>query len=85
MIEKPTLFVLGAGASCPYGYKTGFYLRKDIIDNLPTYFRGFKDQELASLEEDIIKEFIHVFSNTPTSISIDRFLQFNNNFQHIGK
>ncbi len=30
MIEKRTVFVLGAGASCPYGYPSGAQLRKRI-------------------------------------------------------
>ena len=38
MIETPTLFVLGAGASKPYGYPTGPELRSEIV---PTLFHGF--------------------------------------------
>jgi len=34
MIKTPTLFILGAGASKPYGYLTGAELRADIINNL---------------------------------------------------
>lgn len=30
MIDKRTVFVLGAGASCPYGYPSGAQLRKQI-------------------------------------------------------
>jgi len=31
MIEHNTVFILGAGASVPYGYPTGNKLRHDII------------------------------------------------------
>jgi len=31
MIDTPTLFILGAGASKPYGYPTGAELRTDIV------------------------------------------------------
>ena len=34
MIDKQTVFILGAGASAPYGYPTGKQLRQQIIDNL---------------------------------------------------
>ena len=34
MITKPTVLVLGAGASNPYGYPTGRQLKKLIIDNV---------------------------------------------------
>lgn len=30
MFEKPTVFILGAGASVPYAYPTGFQLQEDI-------------------------------------------------------
>lgn len=34
MIDKQTVFILGAGANAPYGYPTGKQLRQQIIDNL---------------------------------------------------
>lgn len=34
MIDKQTVFILGAGASVPYGYPTGTQLRQQIIENL---------------------------------------------------
>lgn len=33
MINTPTVFILGAGASVPYGYPTGASLRASIIRN----------------------------------------------------
>jgi hypothetical protein len=35
MIEEPTLFILGAGAHCPYGLPDGGTLYKEIIKALP--------------------------------------------------
>ncbi len=32
MIEQETVFILGAGASFPYGYPNGDELRKSIIE-----------------------------------------------------
>ena len=43
MIERPTLFVLGAGASEPYGYPTGAELRRYICDIFPGLFSDFID------------------------------------------
>jgi len=33
MIKTKTLFILGAGASAPFGYPTGIELRKAILTN----------------------------------------------------
>jgi len=34
MIKERTLLILGAGASCPYGYPSGAKLRKELYDHL---------------------------------------------------
>ena len=33
MIDTPTLFILGAGASVPYGFPVGAQLKRHIIKN----------------------------------------------------
>ena len=38
MITKPTVFILGAGASKPYGYPTGDGLKDFIVDQFPSMF-----------------------------------------------
>ena len=42
MIKEETVFILGAGASCPYGYPDGKELREQICSNFAreskTYF-----------------------------------------------
>lgn len=57
MIEIPTLLILGAGASKPYGYPTGLELTKLIVDDLAeiehnesgwTYDLGYDMADLVS-------------------------------------
>jgi len=47
MIKRPTVLILGAGASNPYGFPTGLGLSQSIIGNLrplgPNESRGEKD------------------------------------------
>jgi hypothetical protein len=43
MFDNPTVFILGAGASCHYGYPTGEDLVKSVVDNVRVaagYFRA---------------------------------------------
>ncbi len=41
MIDKRTVFVLGAGASCPYGFPTARELRDEIIENFEHRYERF--------------------------------------------
>lgn len=51
MITKNTLFILGAGASVPYGYPTGRELRKLLISNSSdrlSYSKMFNEESLKT-------------------------------------
>jgi hypothetical protein len=91
MIEQETVFILGAGASAPYGYPTGNGLRNAICQGFPK-----KLQKLLPISQTVIPretlrglirdsgEFANTFdlSNTP---SIDLFLARNPRFSQVGK
>jgi hypothetical protein len=89
MIDIPTLFILGAGASKPYGYPTGAELRADIINNYSKYFDRLKDVVQRDLGNALhigrqIKKFVDIFSKSSIS-SIDKFLSLNPNYAACGK
>jgi hypothetical protein len=50
MIDRSTVFILGAGASVPYGYPTGFQLRNDIIGSFPRELEGLLTKSGADTE-----------------------------------
>lgn len=78
MIEVPTVFILGAGASEPYEYPLGTELRTKIVDNLRQNRSkhkeiidldlGYSEKEIIEFADDLYK------SNTYT---IDDFLKCN--------
>lgn len=89
MIDVPTLFILGAGASKPYGYPTGIELRSEIIRNLSSEIEGLltksslMPRQKVSLQRQA-KEFLEHFSRSPVD-SIDKYLALNPYFSYIGK
>jgi len=89
MIENKTVFVLGAGASRPYGYPSGIELRKEIYthfyDKYEAYIKPYaKNMKHLESELDEAKEFTDKFHKSPIK-SIDLFLALNREFQDIGK
>lgn len=90
MIDKPTVFILGAGASVPYGYPTGEGLREDICKNFLDRIVGLV-KEVYSSQPDVAlttaketQRFTSAFLNSSTP-SIDLFLSRNISFADIGK
>lgn len=89
MITEPTLFILGAGASKPYNYPTGYELKKDIAVTFHNrYFEvigvnNSSKQEIQSLKTHI-DDFINRLRNS-TSPSIDLWLARNPDYLSIGK
>lgn len=89
MIENKTVFVLGAGASCPYGYPSGIKLREDIISNFCDQYQHYMDAD-PNLKQDITMEsnkakgFTDKFKKSSTK-SIDLFLARNTEFKDVGK
>lgn len=91
MIDTPTVFILGAGASKPYGYPTGKKLREYICNTMPNVIEIYLYRGENSLNNNetnyTIKraqKLAEVFSSSSTS-SIDLFLSRNTDFEAIGK
>lgn len=87
MIDTPTLFILGAGASKPYGYPTGAELRKDIIDNCHNELKslpGIKNTISGESALDRIDMFKNCFFKSSLK-SIDKYLALNPDDSNIGK
>lgn len=87
--NKRTVFVLGAGASCPYGYPSGAQLRTQIcLDLKRAYLEHLKksqpDQTIRQKNYKEICDFIDTFSNSSTQ-SIDLFIARNPRFAAVGK
>jgi DNA segregation ATPase FtsK/SpoIIIE-like protein len=89
MISEETVFILGAGASNPYGYPTGKELRSLICKDFPRrYERFIKGDSENSTTWDFLSpeasDFAQRFSKSTTP-SIDLFLARNTHFSDIGK
>lgn len=96
MIKEQTVFVLGAGASNPYGYPTGQGLRKEICDrsvsDINRYFSSHvppskwpNDRKLwLSQQSNNAETFRNTFRDSSTK-SIDLFLARNPDYMRIGK
>lgn len=90
MIDIPTLFILGAGASNPYGYPTGDGLRADIINNFDSYFNKLLDINPPNIPLNVLQtqraipRFIEHFKGSSIA-SIDKYLALNPIDSYIGK
>jgi hypothetical protein len=89
MITKNTVFILGAGASAPYGYPVGIGLRDDICLNfaqdIETLLRK-SNTEYSYLMDllELIPDFVQAFRMSRNK-SIDRWLSVNPRYKEIGK
>lgn len=86
---KETVFILGAGASCPYGFPSGRELREQIcseyVADCEDYLRAKKTPEaFISLETKEANKFVDKFRKSTTK-SIDLFLARNPEFSRAGK
>lgn len=83
MIDKDTVFILGAGASMPYGYPSGSGLRKVIFDRLGSS-SVIKKMEGLGFNEGEISKFRQGLKFSATS-SVDSFIEHRQAFIYIGK
>lgn len=89
MITESTVFILGAGASVPYGYPSGKQLRWDICKNFVNRIISLgpihhhPEPEVKVILEKA-RPFCEAFFKSSTS-SIDLFLNRNRDFSEIGK
>jgi len=84
MIKTPTLFVLGAGASAPYGYPLGADLITEILRLTTPAAGAFWTLLLAEYHQPKVEEFHKALAESDPR-SIDDFLESNPQFLDIGK
>ena len=89
MISEETVFILGAGANCPYGFPTGAQLRKEICYDFKRQYLDYVNQKYTTIKErDLrrkpINHFIDTFRDSSTS-PIDLFLAESCNRLKVGK
>jgi hypothetical protein len=89
MIEKRTVFILGAGVSCPYGFPTAGELRTAILAGLSGWYGVLVDREARRAHEGypdipVVLEFLNEFRGSNAD-SVDLFLSRWPRFQTIGK
>ena len=89
MIEKPTVLVLGAGASIPYDFPSGQGLKDQICKEL-VLEKGIlwatlvRQGNIASFDKTFIEQFGHDLMRSP-SYSVDAFLEHREDYLDIGK
>lgn len=83
MITKPTVLVLGAGASIPYGYPSGAGLVKDIFTNITSnnWRETYNRCGLDPKEMDVLKSELYLSQKS----SIDAFLEHRPELMKAGK
>lgn len=91
MISEETVFILGAGASVPYGYPTGKGLRKllikdyrDIISRTMRNSHENLDNSRLANEQNKYYSLIENYSRSPET-SIDLFLARNPDYEKLAK
>jgi hypothetical protein len=83
MIKEETLFILGAGASKPYGYPTGQELREKIISQFPgiyhrkiqEYYANAPSPSRINEQMTAVHDFVDAFERSTEFI--DKFLSMN--------
>jgi len=86
MIKKPTVLILGAGASMPYGFPSGQKLKEEVLfyldfGNSQNWYPKFK--QLGYKREDV-EEFFAALNYSERN-SVDEFLEYRTKFLEIGK
>ena len=88
MINEKTVFVLGAGASYPYGYPIGKELRRQICLNFENQLTAILENDQLLLAKQNItshaKKFTDKFYHS-SNTSIDLFLARNQQYSDIGR
>lgn len=85
MIEKPTVIILGAGASFPYGYPLGMGLIEYIYNGITGIAKPLKDQlENLNFSEKEIVDFAEELVLSQ-KMSIDAFLEHRPEYMDMGK
>lgn len=90
MITENTVFILGAGASAPYGFPTGEKLRADIITSHSTKFNTYfsnmsRSNEIENFSQEIEKHNFFIQTFDRSGITIDEFITINKEEEDLGK
>ena len=95
MINIDTVFILGAGASKPYGYPLGWELKDEIINKFKIYYDELINFNQSSQKPDfnifhdshnsIMPKFIDALKKSNPDTSIDLFLSRNQEYADIVK
>ncbi|MCU7496098.1 MAG: hypothetical protein HF314_17520 [Ignavibacteria bacterium] len=90
MIKEPTVFILGAGASFPYGFPTGAQLRTLICKNFANDYARlyYNDGPISDIVTNKKRQEGSVFANAfrlSGNASIDLFLSRRGEFANFGK
>jgi len=84
MIREGTVFIIGAGASAPYGFPVGSGFRDDICLNFRKDIEKFGVSSIDVLDMlEQADEFVERFRKS--QILIDKWLSLNRRFENIGK
>lgn len=84
MITEKTVFVLGAGASVPFGFPTGAKLREDICHLARRGYAFNEFLQRCGHSEHAIEHFRDEFQRSAVA-SIDTFIGFRPNFQELAE
>lgn len=84
MIRKKTVFVLGAGASKPYGFPTGIELTSSILAQMNPGHAMYTSLMEAGFEPSQLDSFRQAFESSGR-FSIDAFLQFRPDHSEVGR
>ena len=84
MITVETVFILGAGASVPYGFPTGVQLRDRIYSETNQNHQLFHLLQGCNQHEKLIEQFRNEFRDSGIN-SIDAFIAFRPQYQEIGE
>jgi hypothetical protein len=81
MITKPTVLILGAGASRPFDYPTGKELKNKICNNVEGWRELF---QYSGIDLNQVNLFKTQLEKSPDQ-SVDSFLEYRHEFLKIGK
>lgn len=86
MITTPTVLILGAGASKPFGFPTGRELLHEVVENLVEEPKKFPRTQLLRLgySAEEIRSF-RIFLSKSGQPSVDAFLEHRPEFVRLGK
>lgn len=85
MITKPTVLILGAGASSMYNFPTGAQLRNQILGSLRNLrAESIQKYSYMGFDKKEVDSFVNAFSQSGVA-SIDAFLEHRREFINIGK